>query len=74
MTTAKPTMLSVVTEWWRWSEDDVGHFRTWASLNREQALGWLRQEAEQALAQRAGGKVNIDAYIKYRSMTGGSNQ
>jgi hypothetical protein len=63
---SKSTLLGVVSEWWQWSEQDVADFRAWASLNRDEAVIWLRQEAERALAQQQAGIRHVDEWIAQR--------
>jgi hypothetical protein len=63
--TNKPTMLSVVSEWWQWSSDDVETFRAWAALNRDEAIVWLRQEAVRALDQQKAGHRTVEDWIAH---------
>lgn len=65
MTAPKPTWLSVVSDWWQWSPEDVADFRSWAALNREPALEWLRQECAKALEQRKAGHRTVEDWIAH---------
>ena len=61
----KPTLLSIVSEWWQWSDQDIADFRSWAALNRDEAVEWLRQEAARALSQHDAGFHNVEDWIAY---------
>lgn len=61
----KLTMLGIVSEWWQWSDHDLADFRAWAAINREEAIAWLRQEAESALAQHDAGFACVEDWIAH---------
>lgn len=61
----KPTLLGVVSEWWQWSEQDIADFREWADINRDEAVAWLRQECDRALAQHEAGHHCVEDWIAY---------
>lgn len=61
----KPTLLGIVSEWWQWSDQDIADFRAWADINREDAIAWLRQEAERVLSQQQAGHRNVEAWISH---------
>ena len=65
----KPTLLSVVSEWWQWSDQDLDEFRDWATNHRDEAIVWLHQEAKFAIYQRESGHQCIEDWIAYGRKT-----
>jgi len=60
---SKTTLLSIVSTWWQWSPEDVDVFKVWAATNRDEAIAWLRQEAERAISQQRAGHRNVEEWI-----------
>lgn len=69
----KPNLLGIVSEWWQWSKQDIADFRAWAELNREEAVAWLRLEAQRVLAMQEAGHRCADDWFAFSGPRSGAH-